>query len=416
MTKTNRQKKIQFFLMLAILSAGFFLLQKPATADDTCDSLTGDDKEDCEDKLDEKEKLEKIIKAKDKTIQTTQSEIQLINKEEARNQADLESTKKKLLTLQEKIASLEKDIQEKENTLKYQNVVLAGLMQSYYENYQQNVLDIIITDEKLSEIFQNLDYTEQTSVKIQEIIGEIKNIKETLNKDLAALEENKTASEKTKDELQDRNLALQSTENKKQTLLTQTQTEKEKYQKLLDSIESEIYELEAGKSVDYDDLPSAKGGYFDYPLSSKSITQSYGCLTSSFAKKSYPSCKKGGSTGGFHNGLDFSTSYKSVYAVRDGKVSSVGNNGKYAYGKWIAIDHGDGLTTLYGHLSTQSVSKGNKVKAGEKIGVSGSTGYSTGPHLHFTVFASETFERVESTKVDGLMIPVGATVNPKNYL
>jgi murein DD-endopeptidase MepM/ murein hydrolase activator NlpD len=419
MQKTNINKKLQLLLAVIICILGIFVFQKQlATADDTCDGLLGDEKKDCEDKVEQAEAYKKIIKIKEKQEDTIQSQLMLIDKEQARNQTALENTRKNLLTLGEQITNIQRDIKEKEDTIKYQIIVLSGLMRSYYENYQQGLLDIVLADKNFSDIFKNLDYTQQASLKIRDITEEIKKAKDILTKDYDDLEIKKEESEKTKDDLQDKNLNLQYTENKKQTLLTQTQTEKEKYQKLLDSIENEIYELEAGKSVDYSNLPQAKGGYFNYPLSIKTVSQGYGCLTYSFARLSYPSCKKGGKNGGFHNGLDFSTSgkYITVYAVRDGKVIATGNNGRYAYGKWIAIDHGDGLTTLYGHLSTQSVSKGKTIKIGDKIGVSGNTGYSTGPHLHFTVFSSSTFERVESKTVNGLMIPVGATVNPKNYL
>ena len=86
------------------------------------------------------------------------------------------------------------------------------------------------------------------------------------------------------------------------------------------------------------------------------------------------------------------------------------------YGKWIAIEHefdGKELVTIYGHLSKKRVDKGDKVDEGDKIGDIGSTGYSTGPHLHFGVYSADQFE---ISKINGRDIPTGAHVNPMRYL
>lgn len=72
-----------------------------------------------------------------------------------------------------------------------------------------------------------------------------------------------------------------------------------------------------------------------------------------------------------------------VLASAGGTVNRVENEGNDSYGKWIEIDHGNGHATRYAHLSVQSVSEGEKVSAGEKIGEAGATGGVTGPHLHF---------------------------------
>ena len=72
-----------------------------------------------------------------------------------------------------------------------------------------------------------------------------------------------------------------------------------------------------------------------------------------------------------------------VVAAAGGTVTRVSNLGNVSYGRWIEISHGSGWTTRYAHLSTQSVSAGQRVSRGQKIGTVGSTGGSTGPHLHF---------------------------------
>ncbi|WP_348652872.1 peptidoglycan DD-metalloendopeptidase family protein [Polyangium sp. y55x31] len=74
-----------------------------------------------------------------------------------------------------------------------------------------------------------------------------------------------------------------------------------------------------------------------------------------------------------------------VVASAGGKVTRVANEGNTSYGRWIEIDHGNGYRSRYAHLNSQLVSVGQSVSKGQKIGTVGSTGGSTGPHLHYEV-------------------------------
>lgn len=90
-----------------------------------------------------------------------------------------------------------------------------------------------------------------------------------------------------------------------------------------------------------------------------------------------------------HNGYDFGISYAPVLAAAEGTITYAGWNGSSAgdgYGQMVLINHHNGYVTLYGHLSTLAVHTGDTVTAGQEIGISGSTGRSSGPHLHFSVF------------------------------
>lgn len=102
----------------------------------------------------------------------------------------------------------------------------------------------------------------------------------------------------------------------------------------------------------------------------------------------------GGSTEALHKGLDLAAPIGTpVYAVLPGVVAEhwlvpgwhhgKQYNGHPTFGAMIVIDHGEGLFTIYGHLSKTQVHEGNHVDAGDKIGEVGNTGISTGPHLHF---------------------------------
>ena len=99
----------------------------------------------------------------------------------------------------------------------------------------------------------------------------------------------------------------------------------------------------------------------------------------------------------FHNGVDVANQLgTAVMASMYGRVAQIGYNGNY--GRYIILTHPDGFQTLYAHLSEASVSQGQTVSQGQKIGEMGSTGYSTGSHLHFSIFKD------------------GAHVDPQAYL
>lgn len=105
-----------------------------------------------------------------------------------------------------------------------------------------------------------------------------------------------------------------------------------------------------------------------------------GRLTSGYGYRRHP---VGGSRR-FHRGIDIGAPYgRRVSAAADGVISKVSRS--YSYGRYIIVDHAQGYSTLYAHLSKQLVATGQKVDQGQAIGEVGSTGVSTGPHLHFEV-------------------------------
>lgn len=117
--------------------------------------------------------------------------------------------------------------------------------------------------------------------------------------------------------------------------------------------------------------------------STPSIWPAHGWLTGAFGGRSDPFTGEPG----FHQGLDISTEKgQAVFATADGEVESAAYTGDY--GNLIQITHGFGLTTRYGHLSAFAVKPGQQVKRGEVIGYVGSTGRSTGAHVHYEILAN----------------------------
>jgi murein DD-endopeptidase MepM/ murein hydrolase activator NlpD len=110
-----------------------------------------------------------------------------------------------------------------------------------------------------------------------------------------------------------------------------------------------------------------------------------GSITSGYGMRTHPI------TGAYklHSGTDFGYGDGNAYAAASGTVKSVTYDG--AYGNMVTISHGGGTETRYAHLSGASVSSGQKISAGQKVGNIGSTGYATGPHLHFEVLIGGEF-------------------------
>ncbi|HWJ03155.1 MAG TPA: M23 family metallopeptidase, partial [Verrucomicrobiae bacterium] len=126
-------------------------------------------------------------------------------------------------------------------------------------------------------------------------------------------------------------------------------------------------------------VPEKSAGSFQWPLSG-TISSPYGWRK-----------------GEFHDGLDIAAEKGTeIAAARGGTVVFAGWS--YGYGQAVKIDHGDGYSTLYAHTSKMLVGVGDQVTAGQVIALVGSTGRSTGPHLHFEVRYA------------------GKTLNPLNYL
>jgi murein DD-endopeptidase MepM/ murein hydrolase activator NlpD len=140
-----------------------------------------------------------------------------------------------------------------------------------------------------------------------------------------------------------------------------------------------------GARLDWMDLQEINGDLFTWPV--------YGYLTSLYGYRASPF------TGArqFHSGIDIGAAKgTAIRAAMGGRVIAVGYDD--SYGNYVVITHHGGYRTLYGHMNVARVKPGAYVAAGDRIGDVGSTGRSTGPHLHFTVYKN------------------GVTVNPRSLL
>ncbi len=430
MTQYKKQKQHRLpsrTLPLLFVFFIFVLAIRMVQAAESITTLTDEQKGILDDRQDELDDIKAKIKAYNEIVDLKQrqgavldDQIEGLEAQAKSLELQISASEKSLADIQNEIQQLSERINQKEIVIETQKELLSEIMRGYYADQSALIpSEFIINASRLANPLQEGEWTAETGAKISELLTSLQTLRHSLITEQYALVDKQAIAATLKLQLEQRSAHLDSTVMSKERLLAKTQAEAQKYDALVDDlekqredIENEIESLESGKidALDTKDIPAFKKGYLSYPLKNIVKTQGYG--KTSFAKKS------GFYKSGFHNGLDFSAATgTSVMAAADGKVIAIGNNGKYAYGRYVAIDHGDGLVTMYGHLSAYSTKLGNKVKRGDTIAKSGNTGNSTGPHVHFSVFSAKSFDIVPSKYVSSVKdIPVGATVNPTVYL
>ena len=361
--------------------------------------------------------------------------------EEQRKAAQIAALEQKKKEQQEKLKELEKQIAEAKakkedvmvtkNLLDQRNQLLleqiddtqnqiddAAAQIARYELLEQEQYELFCQQVRSEEERGSLSYLsvlfKATSMadllNRMEFVNEVAEYNKTL---IAAMKETRENIKAEKTEMEAKEAKLGEQQDELQGKLDETT-------KLMNEYAADQRELEklyaaeeaAGKAIvaeinrlvaESDVVPSAEG--FIWPVTtSKMISSPQGNRVS-------PGNGIGSSN---HKGVDIcNVSYSSkIYATKSGKVLiasmpySDPDGGSSGYGNYVVIDHGGGMSTLYAHMSIVKVSVGQYVSQGDVIGVTGNTGASTGPHLHYEVHAT--------TMVNGRAVTVYE--NPLNYL
>lgn len=323
------------------------------------------------------------------------------------NIKQLENTRKKLSTdisytetaiekAELTINRLNIEIDDKEYLIAKNSDALGESIRRMDEMEKVTLVEKFLGFGKVSEFWNDLDQTISIQKKFHTELDSLLNLHvELVEKETAKIaEKEQLASQKTL--LASEKEAIQQTQEEKETLLSRTKSEEAAYQRILNeklaekkAFEAELLEIESKLNylIDPDSYPDPARGIIDWPLSSIYITQYFG--GTQFAKTNPWAYSRP-----FHPGVDFGTAIGTqVKSVSRGVIKGFGNTDAYpgcnAWGKWILVEHPNGLSSLYAHLSSISVSVGQQVTTGQTIGLSGNTGISTGPHLHLSLYASQ---------------------------
>lgn len=355
----------------------------------------------------EKKKTEETIQELEKLKADTESYVKELDGELARLDDELSSLDSRITDKEADIEETKAQLEEAKKTEEEQYASMKLRIKYMYEKGDTSYLDLLLESGSMSEMLNRAEYIQQISSYDRKKLTEYGEIKEKIADDEEKLEaeheELLTLQEQTKakQDSVEKLVGEKSRELQKyQNQIAANESQLASYQADIEAQENRIQQIEAElKRQEEEARKKAQEKGEEYKtVSIGNISFKWPCpsssrITSGFGGRSSPT--EGASSN--HKGIDIGASSGSdIVAAADGTVTI--STYSYSAGNYIMINHGGGVSTVYMHCSKLLVSVGETVKKGQVIAKVGSTGYSTGPHLHFGV-------RVN-----------GAYVNPSQYV
>jgi murein DD-endopeptidase MepM/ murein hydrolase activator NlpD len=354
--------------------------------------------------------------------QTLQSAISTIDVSRSKTSAQIADIQKKIAAANLKLSQLSIQINDKQESIALDQAAVAQALRAIDSSDDTSLIESVFSSTSVAEAWVAADNLTSLNVALGEHAAALGEAKKVLGEEQNQVSDTKTELSSANDDLAGQKRALDAQKAAKANLLAQTQSSEASYQALIAqkkaqeaAFEAQLFQLASQlKSVGKESVTAAGKGVLAWPLTNIVITQQFGKTSDS--GRLYSS--------GTHNGVDFGAPVGTpVHAALSGTV--IATNfvtakqdaaiGYCQYGSWILIQHANGLDTLYAHLSEVDVKKGQTVTTGQTIGLSGQTGYATGPHLHVSVFVAAAVTLQTYTCKTGYTVPI-PNANPSDYL
>ncbi len=320
------------------------------------------------------------------------------NKEKrAKTLAEMEKFEKEAGEIQTQIDAIDKKIAETDKSLAEQQAkldVAAARAEEKYDLFKErfrvmceqgdvSYIEMLLSAKSFSDFVDKTEIVKEISEYDKKIFDEMELVRLEIEKARDEIAELKKSQEESKNNLSTQKQALQKKQQEQQAYMRELEADAAAYQKVIDAADAAMESLRRQVSGSLSSSTGGMkyvGGEFAWP------TPSCYYITSHFSPR-----RKNPVSGVWkrHTGTDIGAAYgASIVAANSGTVTLAGWNS--GYGNCVIIDHGGGRATLYAHMSSYSVSSGQYVQRGQQIGRVGSTGNSTGPHLHFEVLINGT--------------------------
>lgn len=395
-----KRTRVVSALLVAALTVGCIFtnenLQASATANQIDTSDLEDKKQDTLDKIKDIKSDISNTKKRISDLENSKSNLETyISKldQEANDLAkQIDKLNKDIEAKKEEISTAEVELDEAEATAAQQYEDMKKRIQYLYENGNPSYLELLLTSESMADFLNKSSYAEQMTaydrnmleeyIAQKQAVEEKKKELESEKEELDAMADAASEQKKTVDALiKTKTAQIQSYQDQidsENSNAEEYKADLAKQQKLLDQIEQQIAAAAAANAQASDGDGGASGFVWPCPSSRR--------ITSGFGNRAQPTA--GASTN--HKGIDIGASYgASIVAAASGRVTTSAYSS--SAGNYIVISHGNGLSTVYMHCSALYVSAGQTVSAGQSIAAVGSTGYSTGNHLHFGVIKNGSY-------------------------
>jgi murein DD-endopeptidase MepM/ murein hydrolase activator NlpD len=348
-------------------------------------------------KADLAEKQKEIKNAKN-SISEYQSQLKTVNANLSAAQDQLAAVNASLAEAETQLAKTEAELQEEQENLDLQLDAYSNRLRENYINGNVSLLDVVLQSTSMEDFITRSYYMEKILEYDNNMINDINESIDKIETKKAEQEQQKSDMESLKSAKETAVAELEAAQSEKQSLISTAQAEKaqaeDEYDAMLadsNALESEINSLiakqkaeaaaQAQQNASNNGGGSSGGNYqtgsgtYSWPLPS-----SYKTITSDYGMRMHPTKH----VYKMHTGIDISApGGTSIYAADSGTVILARYYG--SYGNCVIVDHGNNVVTLYAHMSSIGVSTGQSVSRGQTIGYVGSTGASTGNHLHFEV-------------------------------
>ncbi|MEW5865620.1 MAG: peptidoglycan DD-metalloendopeptidase family protein [Bacillota bacterium] len=329
------------------------------------------------------------VKKKEKGILAELEKAEMELEKTRARLASLEKQAKRVaqsaLQAERDLAVAEEDLASARRRLEERGSLLKNRLRAMYMWGPADYLQVLFSATDFADFVSRYEYVEMLAERDAECFDQTQAEVDAIEVKVAEVAKRKATLQKERDNLarlqdqvkvQEASLAARVRE--REAILARIQRERAQYEQALDELEEMSRELE--KAIRDLQAREARAGRAIPRWTGKFIMPVKGRVSSDFGMRFHPILKRAR----FHSGIDISVpSGTAVLAAADGVVIYSGWISGYGY--TVIIDHGGGLSTLYGHNSLLLVQSGQAVVQGDRIARSGSTGLSTGPHVHFEV-------------------------------